>query len=106
MKKCAALINTGKQLEGSLHIGRYGQFTSRPQNIAGLINEPFAAGVIYPAVLAAWTYFALVFARPQDALWATIFVFVAFFACTLSYDFRLRSAYANQREERATKAIP
>jgi hypothetical protein len=40
-------------------MGIRGQFKKRPREVAGFINEPFAAGVIYPAVLAAWTFLAL-----------------------------------------------
>ena len=65
VKKCAALINAGKQLEDFLHITA--QFQSRPQNVVRLINEPFAAGVIYPTVLAAWMYLALDIAWSQLA---------------------------------------
>src|SRR5207249_2028572 len=28
----------------------------RPRSVLGIINEPLAAGVIYPAVLAAWLF--------------------------------------------------
>jgi hypothetical protein len=57
IKKCHALITAGQQLEGQMRIR--GQFTERPREVAHFINEPFAAGVIYPAVLAAWTFLAL-----------------------------------------------
>nr|WP_221373890.1 hypothetical protein [Actinoplanes polyasparticus] len=40
-----------------LHRGA-GQFLRRPQSLLGVVNEPFAAATIYPAVLAAWTYLA------------------------------------------------
>ncbi len=88
IKKCGALIEAGKKIEGSLEIN--GQFNRRPQNVLRIINEPFAAGVIYPAVLAAWTFFALVFANPNAARWVAIIVFVVGFAITLIYDFVLR----------------
>src|SRR5262249_50544694 len=58
IKKCTHLIRTGMALEKDLKI-QSGQFTQRPPGVAILINEPFAAGVIYPAVLAAWTFLAL-----------------------------------------------
>lgn len=51
--KCAELIRTGKKIELAQEI--QGQFCSRPQAVRGWINEPFAAGIIYPAVLASWT---------------------------------------------------
>jgi hypothetical protein len=88
IRKCGALIDAGKNLERVL--GVEGQFQTRPHEVARLIDEPFAAGWIYPAVLAAWTFLALIFARPQAALPAAILVFMAGFAFTLVYDYMLR----------------
>jgi len=65
IRKCHALINAGKKIECSLHITD-GQFTKRPRNVLYLINEPLATGMIYPAVLAAWMFLALVFPQPQS----------------------------------------
>jgi len=65
IKKCTYLIRAGKALENELNI-QNGQFTQRPPGVAILINEPLAAGVIYPAVLAAWTFLALAFPQPQN----------------------------------------
>ena len=50
IRKCGRLIATGIQLETDLKV--VGQFTRRPNDY---INEPFAAGIIYPAVLAGWS---------------------------------------------------
>ena len=66
IKKCTHLIRAGIELENDLKI-RSGQFTKRPPGVALLINEPLAAGVIYPAVLAAWTFLLLAFPQFQDA---------------------------------------
>lgn len=86
IKKCTHLIRAGKDLEKELNISG-GQFTKRPHGVAGLINEPFASGVIYPAVLAAWTFLALVFSQSQDAAqWWALRVFVIGFAFSLIYD--------------------
>jgi hypothetical protein len=90
--KCAALINAGKQIEILLHLDN-GQFTRRPQNVAYVINEPFAAGIIYPTVLAAWTFFTLAFAWPEANPWFPIFVLVIGFVGTLLYDDHLRKTY-------------
>jgi hypothetical protein len=93
MKKCGRLIDAGKQIEGQLCIG--GQFLNRPRGVARLINEPFAAGVIYPAVLAAWTYLALRFVWPQSAawqlyaLWIAIAVFIGGFVFSVVYNIQL-----------------
>jgi hypothetical protein len=63
VKKCHALIKAGQKIEDQMRIP--GQFRERPPGAAGFINEPFAAGVIYPAVLAAWTFLALQGQPPQ-----------------------------------------
>jgi hypothetical protein len=77
IKKCDCLIKAGKQIEGEL--GK-GQFTNRPREVVGFINEPFAASVIYPAVLATWMYLAVVCTWPQSARWIAIGVFLGGFA--------------------------
>ena len=89
IKKCCALIQAGKQMEGLMLIND-GQFKSRPQNVAFIINEPFAAGIIYPTVLAAWMFFALNFAFPKANPLIPICVFIAGVAGTIIYDFLLR----------------
>jgi len=63
IKKCHHLIRTGSRLEDSLK--NDGQFKQRPREVFHFINEPFAAGVIYSAVLAAWTFLATVSTWPQ-----------------------------------------
>ena len=85
IKKCGALISAGKVLERELHIGD-GQFIKRPHGVLGFINEPFAAGVIYPAVLGAWTFVALTFSHYEGAArrWATG-VFIVGFAVSFLY---------------------
>ena len=52
IQKCAALIRAGEKLEISGQV--YGQFRSRPHAVRGWINEPTAAAIIYPVVLALW----------------------------------------------------
>jgi hypothetical protein len=90
VKKCHALIKAGKKLEKSLGIdGQGGQFTKRPREVAKVINEPFAAGVIYPAVLAAWTFLALVFTSP-DARWWAIGVFIGGFLVSFLFNLWLK----------------
>src|SRR3954466_4296123 len=56
MKKCGALIDAGRLIEQHMRIN--GQFERRPHEVAGFIDEPFSASVIYPASLAGWTFFA------------------------------------------------
>ena len=90
IRKCHALIEAGKQLECSLGISA-GQFRRRPRSVLHLINEPLAAGVIYPAVLAAWLFLArLQLDQPPwphklRAPLSPIVVFVCGFAVTLIY---------------------
>lgn len=57
IKKCAALIDAGRLIEERLNLN--GQFKRRPREVAGFIDEPFAASIIYPISLAGWTFFAL-----------------------------------------------
>lgn len=58
IKKCASLIDAGGLIERELRV--HGQFLRRPHEVAGFIDEPFAASLIYPASLASWAYFAVV----------------------------------------------
>ena len=79
IRKCGALIDAGKQMEREKLVIS-GQFTSRPRDICGLVNEPFAAAVIYPAVLAAWIYLAI-------GTWSVpIAIFVVGFFGTVLFD--------------------
>ena len=89
IKKCGALITAGEELEKELNIVD-GQFTKRPPGVLGLINEPLAAGIIYPSVLAAWTFVALAFSQYQDTAqrWATV-VFLVGVAVSFSYNLKL-----------------
>lgn len=65
IRKCTALIFAGAELERHLANG-VGQFTLRPPGVLKVIAEPLAAGIIYPGVMAAWTYFALHFSGYPD----------------------------------------
>jgi len=74
IKKCHYLIAGGARLEREMEVP--GQFQSRPRELAGFINEPFASAVIYPASLAAWLYLALALKLGGWAVAAAIAVFV------------------------------
>jgi hypothetical protein len=89
IKKCSALIQAGRQMEHSLTITN-GQFLTRPDNIAGVVNEPFASGVIYSAALAAWSFLALFFSYPKGNTAIPIGIFLIGFFGTLGYDYFLR----------------
>ena len=62
IQKCHCLITAGEKLEREIlkHEDSpcIGQFSNRPHGIGNCINEPIAAGVIYPAVLAGWWFLA------------------------------------------------
>lgn len=89
IKKCHALILGGKQLEYQL--GIEGQFAHRPRSVLSQINEPFAAGVIYPAVLAAWAFLAFAFIDPNSLRWGSaIVVFLIGLASLLNWNSALK----------------
>jgi hypothetical protein len=84
IKKCSELIAAGREIEGVLRVD--GAFTKRPPAILHLINEPFASGVIYSAVLAAWSYIGLVFGCPQHIRRFVPLVFIAGLVFSVGYD--------------------
>jgi hypothetical protein len=101
-KRCHALIKAGIALESSLglkssresrctgSVAYPGQFQDRPREVLGHLNEPFAAAIIYPAVMAAWSYLAVYqITRTAGALVAAA-VFVAGFSVTFAYNSQLR----------------
>ena len=93
VKKCHCLIFEGRKIEEELDLK--GQFRRRPREVAKFINEPFAAGLIYPAVLAAWTVVALVYtelieAAPDLLFWIPILVFIVGLGGSLGYNIYLR----------------
>jgi len=103
IRKCSELIRTGEKIERALKV--QGQFVSRPHGVFRFINEPFAAGVIYPAVLASWTFLGFVrmcadrsFQLPHPlAAWVTSGgIFVGLLAFTLIYDYRLQRTHKRQ----------
>jgi hypothetical protein len=114
IKKCGWLIRTGTQIEKSLKIE--GAFATRPGRVAGFIDEPFAASVIYPASLAAWAFLALAITSAVAAAATAIGVFIAFFRVSLrlirwmEYDLEKGRQYGSEpeffsgRRERRTKS--
>lgn len=97
IRKCGKLIGAGIKLEKDL--GVVGQFRTRPNDF---INEPFAAGVIYPAVLASWLLLVLYASDIKAALCIGSLVFFAGFACVLVWDISLvRKARQSQLQENA-----
>jgi hypothetical protein len=96
IKKCHYLIATGRRLEDLL--GAEGQFRSRPQNLAGFVNEPYASAVIYPACMAAWAFLALVSQSPAAAATVAAVLFVAGYVLTVVGSRRMAD---NQQREQA-----
>ncbi len=93
--KCTHLIRAGAKLERDLGIDREtAHFIDLPLGILGFINEPLAAGIVYPAVLAAWTFLAM------DFKWA-IWVFIVGFMITFIFNLWLIiPAHLARRAER------
>jgi hypothetical protein len=89
IKKCHALIQSGKAIEQEMRSGN-GQFTRRPNNLLWVVNEPFAAALIYPAVLGAWIYLAVLYEDRTRASLLSVSVFLGGFVLVLSYDSFLR----------------
>jgi hypothetical protein len=80
ISRCTYLIELGKYLEHKADI--YGQFRARPDR---QLNEPFAAAVIYPAVVAAWTFLAVYGLCLPLKIATSSFVFLAGFLITRFY---------------------
>jgi hypothetical protein len=96
IRKCHALLMAGEELEEAMGLpqddtGRpAGQFLRRPNHLLGIVNEPFAAAAIYPAVLAAWAFLALLSVQPTMAGIAGLTVFLVGFVGILLYDQSLK----------------
>jgi hypothetical protein len=100
IRKCHGLISAGRKLEED-HLTVEGQFTTRPRTAWGFVNEPIAAGIIYPVVMAAWIYVAFVSAVPEAASWrllagllAATTVFILGLAAIVAYERFLRTGNA------------
>jgi hypothetical protein len=99
IRKCTKLIVRGKALE--VDMGVDGQFMLRPDGLSGLglkflpdrygkyFNEPLAAGVIYPAVAAAWIYLGLYKCCLIWAEGSAVFIFLLGFVATYIFNKRL-----------------
>jgi len=103
IEKCTALIKAGQDLESASKFE--GQFLSRPTGILrrtgflSRISEPFAAGIIYPAVLAAWLYLAFLFTCSLVAPIISILVFILGFSFTYKYTSSLQGVYKLQNKQ-------
>jgi hypothetical protein len=99
IRKCGALISAGRKLEQDLNLPA-GQFMARPDAVLRILDEPFAAGVIYPAVLAAWVYLAMVSTHRQAGLVVAAIVFAVGLIATVLFDWTLR------RRRKVSRGIP
>jgi len=96
VQKRHALIEFGEQRERSPGMTSE-RLINHPHKVLYLINEPFATGVIYSAVLAGWMLLALATPQRQSdqpptidaALKGAIWVFIVGFLLTLIYNLAL-----------------
>jgi hypothetical protein len=88
IQKCNGLIAVGQKMEAMLDID--GQFTQREDAVAGFIGKTLAARMIYPAVLAAWIFVALISVWPQGAWWIAPLVFFIGFAGSYTLNLRVK----------------
>lgn len=77
IKKCTHLIEAGKAIEGEWQV--CGQFATRPPAILRLVDEPFAAALVYPAVIAGWLYLTLANTSEFAAAIAAVALFAGLF---------------------------
>jgi len=89
IRKCHALIDAAQVLEKRMILPVPGQFRARPLSVLGFVNEPFAAAIIYPAVMAAWIYLAT-YSPPDSPVHQAVWVFFVGFAIVLGYSLWLR----------------
>jgi len=89
IRKCHALINAGRAMEASLGLAA-GQFQNRPREVLRHVNEPFAAAIIYPAVMAAWTYLAAFDTFRWIRATLAVAIFIVGFTLTFEYNRWLR----------------
>ena len=88
IQKCNGLIAVGQKMEAMLDID--GQFTQREDAVAGFIGKTLAARMIYPAVLAAWIFVALISVWPQEAWWIAPLVFFIGFAGSYTLNLKVK----------------
>lgn len=83
IKKCDQLIRVGLFIENKKHI--HGPFTRRPGRVELIsrknkkvlyLNEPVAARIIYPAVIAAWAYLAVFKCNISAAAVTAIIIYI------------------------------
>jgi hypothetical protein len=104
IQKCNGLIAVGQKIEAMLDIDGNGQFIHREDAIAGFIGKTLAACVIYPAVLTAWIFVALVSIWLQGAWWVASLVFFIGFAGSYTLNLKVKlEKEPNTRRESSKK---
>lgn len=78
IQRCNRLAAVGADLERQM--GVEGRFTRWPTSVGHFINEPVAAGFIYPAVLGSWTFLVARNASFAAAAFGSVVVFAVGFA--------------------------
>lgn len=105
IEKCHALIIAGKAMESSLGLAT-GQFQQRPRGVLKHINEPFAAAIIYPVVMAAWTYLAAFKAPEWVGSTLAVLVFTVGFGVAFQYNRRRGEDTDSAHDDRAPASSP
>jgi hypothetical protein len=85
ISKCHFWIEAGKRVETDMNL-KVGLFTNRSKYAWGKLNELHAAAIIYPAVMAAWTYVALFHTARTIGLIVGVGVFLLGLATMLRYE--------------------
>jgi hypothetical protein len=88
VQRCIRLAKVGASLEQQL--GVQGRFAMWPRSVWRFINEPIAAGFIYSAVLAGWTYLATRAISVAGASIAASAIFAIAFAAVYRFYLRVR----------------
>ena len=93
LQRAAALERTGRQLEAELGLGN-GQFGIQPTaQLHGFVDARGAAWVIYPSVLAAWAYLAVL--QPLGVWLAVVFGIIVAIGVGVWFARRLKAVEAH-----------
>ena len=77
------------ELERRMHVP--GPFGLQPRSMGGVINEPVAAAIVYPAVLTAWALIATTYSSWQEPAWLPYVIGVAAFGSAVAFFLRCRN---------------
>jgi len=82
VQRCVRIMNVAAMLEEEMNL--IGPFRLRVRSFYGFINEPVAAGIIYPSVLSAWAYVAMhSIGNNNTCLIVSILVFIGILTAVL-----------------------